>query len=102
MMSKVDVNPAVMRADFWERTWRAFYTAALATGGPLAVAHLGGAMEDVASGNWHALWSLAVTVAVAALSAGVTAVRARMNQGLGEDPNSGSAKGVKAERTGAS
>lgn len=80
--------------DYWERVLRTFYTSAIAVGGPLAVAHLAGAMEDVASGNWHSLKSVGITIGAAAVSAGWTAVKGLVAKGLGQNPGNASLKGA--------
>ena len=80
--------------DYWERVLRTFYTSAIAVGGPLVVAHLAGAMEDVASGSWHSLKSVGITIGAAAVSAGFTAVKGMIAKGLGTVPDSGSLKGA--------
>ena len=80
--------------DFWERVLRTFYTSAVAVGGPLVVAHLAGAFEDVAAGNWSALKSMAVTIGAASASAGWTAIKALVAKGLGLNKEDGSLRGA--------
>lgn len=80
--------------DFWERVLRTFYTAFIAVALPLALAHLAGIAEDVASGNWSALRSVGVAVGTAGLSAAVTATKALIARGVGANPEDGSLKGA--------
>ena len=80
--------------DYWKRVARTFYTAFAAVAGPLLIAHLAGAMEDVASGNWHALKSVAIAIGTAGGAAGWTAIKGLVAKGIGIDPEKANMKGA--------
>ena len=51
-------------------------------------------MEDVASGNWHALKSVAIAVGTAGGAAGWTAIKGLVAKGIGIDPEKANMKGA--------